>query len=409
MNDQVLTRPRPRTFPFSTQLGNLMASLFSRRMRQLEYGTLDLHFANRQREQIVGARPGPKAALEVHRASRLVARIAARGDLGFAEGYLAGDWQTDDLFALLHLLALNEPALVPKPGGLLAPLARLRHRARRNDRRGSKRNIEAHYDLGNDFYALWLDETWSYSSALFTSPDQALADAQRGKYALHLDALDAQPGDHLLEIGCGWGGLAIEAARRGLHVTGITLSPAQLAVARERVASAGFSDRVELRLMDYRDLDGQFDHVVSIEMFEAVGEAYWPVYFDTLKRVLKPGGRASLQVITIDEEMFEVYRRESDFIQQYVFPGGMLPSKTALLQQSRDVGLSANLTHAFGYDYARTLRHWSDQVVVQERAIREQGYGDRFLRLWQYYLAYCHAGFVTNRIDVVQTTLRHQL
>ncbi len=408
MNDQVLSRPRPRTFPFGNQLSNLLGGLFSRRMRRLEHGSLELRYANGPNEQINGAQPGPKAMLEVHRAARLVARVAAKGDLGFAEGYLAGDWHTDDLFGLLHLLALNESALVPKTGGPLAPLARLRHRSRRNNRRGSRRNIQAHYDLGNSFYALWLDETWSYSSALFTAPEQPLADAQRAKYALHLDALDAQPGDHVLEIGCGWGGLAIEAARRGLHVTGITLSPAQLAMARERVAKAGFSDRVELKLMDYRDLEGRFDHVVSIEMFEAVGEEYWPVYFDTLKRVLKPGGRAALQVITIDEEMFEVYRRESDFIQQYVFPGGMLPSKTALLQQSRDAGLSTNLSHAFGYDYARTLRHWSEQVTLQESAIREQGYDDRFLRLWQYYLAYCYAGFVTDRVDVVQAVLQHE-
>ena len=399
MNDQALSRPRPCAAPAS--------ALLSRRLRRLRQGRLELSFVDGMRETISGLLPGPRATLHIARPACALLRLAAKGDIGFAESYLAGDWETDNLFDLLQLLALNEADLGTPGGGLLAPLQRLRHKARRNSRRGSRRNIEAHYDLGNVFYGLWLDETWSYSSARFAYPDESLMQAQRRKYRMHLDALGAEPGDHVLEIGCGWGGFAIEAAQRGLRVTGITLSPAQLEHARRRVREAGLEHRIELHLLDYRDLDGHYDHVVSIEMFEAVGEAYWPAYFETLARVLRPGGRASLQVITLDEAGFEHYRNNADFIQRYIFPGGMLPSPRAFMRAAVDVGLVAHATDSFGPDYARTLRHWEQRVSLQREAILALDYDHRFLRLWQYYLAYCHAGFETGRIDVMHAVLTH--
>ncbi|APZ42366.1 SAM-dependent methyltransferase [Acidihalobacter ferrooxydans] len=399
MNEQVLTRPRPLLQP--------AASLLAHKLRRLRCGSLELTFANGARESIRGAEPGPRANLHIQNPVALIARFAAKNDIGFAEGYFAGDWHTDNLFALLELLARNESALSSASGGLLGPLQRLRHQARRNSRRGSRRNIQAHYDLGNDFYGLWLDETWSYSSARYAHPGEDLAHAQRRKYRQHLDALDARPGEHILEIGCGWGGLALEAAQRGLRVTGITLSPAQLEHATRRVREAGLDHLIELKLLDYRDLDGQYDHVVSIEMFEAVGEAYWPGYFDTVARVLRPGGRASLQVITIDHDYFEHYRSGTDFIQRYVFPGGMLPSKQVFAAATTAAGLNTRFADAFGGDYARTLVEWSRKVALQQDSLNALGYDQRFLRLWQYYLAYCHAGFVTARIDVVQAVLTH--
>ncbi len=399
MNEQVLKRPRSIFEP--------TAALIARRLRRLRCGSLELRFANGTREFISSGAAGPHADLRIERPASLLARLAAKRDTGFAEGYLAGDWDTNDLFALLHLFALNESAVDTSTDGLFAPLERLRHLARRNTRRGSRRNIEAHYDIGNDFYALWLDTTWSYSSARFAYPDEGLVPAQRRKYRQHLDALDAQPGEHILEIGCGWGSLAIEAAQRGLRVTGITLSPAQLVHATRRVREAGLDHLVELKLLDYRDLEGQFDHVVSIEMFEAVGEAYWGEYFGTVERVLRPGGRASLQVITIDDAYFTRYRTRPDFIQRHVFPGGMLPSTRVFTRGAKAAGLDTHYADAFGADYARTLAKWSRRVTLHQDAIRALGYDRRFLRLWQYYLAYCHAGFAIGRIDVVQAVLMH--
>ena len=399
MNEQVLKRPRPLLEPTS--------ALLARRLRRLRRGSLELRFGTGSREFIRGDATGPHADLHIERPASLLARLAAKSDIGFAEAYFAGDWDTDDLFALLQLLALNESAFDTSTGGLFAPLERLLHLMRRNTRRGSRRNIEAHYDIGNDFYGLWLDSTWSYSSARFAYPDEGLVPAQRRKYRQHLDALEAQPGQHILEIGCGWGSLAIEAAQRGLRVTAITLSPAQLEHATRRVREAGLDHLIELKLLDYRDLEGRFDHVVSIEMFEAVGEPYWGQYFDTVARVLRPGGRASLQVITIDDTYFARYRTSADFIQRHVFPGGMLPSTRAFTRSATVAGFDTHFADAFGADYARTLAEWSRRVTLHHDAIRALGYDRRFLRLWQYYLAYCHAGFATGRIDVVQAVLMH--
>jgi cyclopropane-fatty-acyl-phospholipid synthase len=328
--------------------------------------------------------------------------VLARGDIGFGEAYLDGHWDTPDLTALLTLLARNRDGLKQAVYGSWRALlaARLRHWGNRNSRTGSKRNIMAHYDLGNDFYKLWLDETMSYSAALY-SDGADLATAQRAKYRRILRRLGARPGEHVLEIGCGWGGFAEMAVEDGLAVTGLTLSPAQLEWAQRRVATADF------RLQDYRDTTERYDHIVSIEMFEAVGERWWPSYFQTVARALKPGGRAVVQSIVIRDDLFAAYRRGTDFIQQHVFPGGMLPSRAAFRKAAAKQGLVVQDEFAFGRDYARTLAEWRQAFEANWAQIEPLGFDRRFHRLWRLYLAYCEAGFLAGNIDVVQFELRH--
>ena len=330
------------------------------------------------------------------------ARVLAKGDIGLAQAYLDGEWDSPDVTALLALLARNRDALRDAVYGSWRQLlaARLRHWFNRNSRAGSKRNIMAHYDLGNDFYRLWLDPGMSYSSALFDgTPDQPLQTAQDAKYRRILRRLAAEPGQRVLEIGCGWGGFAEMATRDGLDVTGLTLSPAQLAWARQRVPSA------DLRLQDYRDTTERFDHVVSIEMFEAVGERWWPTYFRTVANALKLEGRAVLQSITIRDDLFATYRRGTDFIQQYIFPGGMLPSRAEFRAQAERQGLVVRDEYAFGVDYARTLALWRDAFDAKWPQIAELGFDEPFRRLWRLYLSYCEAGFLAGNIDVVQFEL----
>lgn len=327
----------------------------------------------------------------------------ARGDIGLAEAWMDGQWETDDLSALLTLLSSNREVLGRAVYGRAFKLlaARLWHVLRANTRRGSRRNIEAHYDLGNDFYRLWLDETMTYSAAVFASADDTLADAQRRKYRRILDRLDARPGQTILEIGCGWGGFAeIAATEYGCHVHGLTLSPAQLAFAQERALRGGFDDRAHFELCDYRDVVGEFDHVVSIEMIEAVGERYWPVYFSRIADLLKPGGRCVIQAITIADGLFARYRRGTDFIQRYIFPGGMLPSPAMVGRHAGQAGLKACGDFAFGPDYARTLARWHESFNACEAEVKAQGFPERFMRMWRFYLAYCEAGFNAGDIDV---------
>lgn len=333
----------------------------------------------------------------------------SRGDIGFAETWIAGDWHTENLATLLSVLAANrdaiERALYGRWWGQLA--YRIRHLLNRNSRAGSRRNIHAHYDLGNPFYAIWLDPSMTYSSALFgTDPARSLQDAQTAKYRRILDQLALPAGSHVLEIGCGWGGFAELAARDGLHVTGLTLSTEQHAWAVERLQAAGLSDQARFVLQDYRDEHNRYDAVVSIEMFEAVGEPYWPDYFATLRRCLKPGARAVVQTITIDEALFERYRRGTDFIQQFIFPGGMLPSPTGFAQGAQRAGLAVDNRFAFGVDYARTLALWRESFMAQLPQITAQGFDARFARIWEFYLAYCEAGFAQGNTDVMQFTLR---
>ena len=402
--------PRPFTSG-DTATGSAPPALplrwLARALKTIECGQLTLIDATGNRTVLRGHRPGSEAVWHFRRPWRALLRLLRRGDVGFAEGYIAGDWNTPDLQALLQFTMDNEGPLtdIAERPAWQRRLDRFRHRLRRNSRRGSRANIRFHYDLGNEFYRQWLDSTMSYSSALFSKGDEALETAQQRKYQRLLERLDAEPGAHILEIGCGWGGFAEAAARQGYRVTGITLSQEQLEYARERVARAGLSDRVELRLQDYRDLDERFDHVVSIEMFEAVGEEWWSTYFDTVRACLRPGGRAALQVITIDEAAFARYRENADFIQLYVFPGGMLPPVPRFNALARAAGLEHREQDFFGMDYALTLRRWFEEVRRSAGIIQALGYDEGFLRMWRYYLAYCEVGFRSGRVDLMQTIL----
>jgi len=339
---------------------------------------------------------------------RTFARLIARGDIGFAEGYMAGDWDTPDLTALLVSFAANYDALERIVSGSAAwrGVNAVRHALSHNSRRGARQNIMAHYDLGNDFYAAWLDPGMTYSAALFEDPTATLEQAQTAKYEALARAADIRPGQSVLEIGCGWGGFAEYLARDlGATVTAITLSPAQKAYAEQRMDAAGLSDRVSVQLVDYRDVEGVFDRIVSVEMFEAVGEAYWAAYFDRIRELLAPGGVAGLQVITIHDSLFEDYRRRPDFIQLHIFPGGMLPSETRLLEVIRRSRLAGEVVRQLGHDYAETLRRWRVAFDAGWPRIAPD-FDERFRRLWRYYLGYCEAGFRADRTDVVHVTLR---
>jgi cyclopropane-fatty-acyl-phospholipid synthase len=334
----------------------------------------------------------------------MFSQILARGDIGLAEAYIDGAWDAPDLTGVMTLLAKNRDVLRKAVHGRWQSLlmARVRHWLNNNSKTGSRKNIMAHYDLGNDFYKLWLDPSMSYSSALYRAVDDGdLETAQRAKYRRILRRLGADAGQHVLEIGCGWGGFAEMAVADGLKTTGVTLSPAQLAWAQKRVPEAN------LLLKDYRDIGEQFDHVVSIEMFEAVGERWWPTYFKTVKKALKPGGRAVIQSITIRDDMFGEYRKGTDFIQQHVFPGGMLPSRAAFREAAAKQGLTVRSEYAFGHDYARTLAEWRASFEEKWPEIAEQGFDETFRRRWRMYLGYCEAGFLAGTIDVVHFELDH--
>ncbi|WP_203561392.1 SAM-dependent methyltransferase [Ideonella livida] len=378
-------------------------------LARLQVGSLDLQAPDGTQLHFAGAQPGPRAALRLKDWGVCV-DVLRHGDVGFGEAYMAGRWSSPDLAALLRVALANrtvlERAVYGSPWAGL--LHRLRHWLNRNSKRGSRRNIQAHYDLGNPFYRLWLDPSMNYSSAWFQGDlGQPLQQAQEAKMRRALDECRLQPGQRVLEIGCGWGAVAECATRdRGLHLTGLTLSTEQLAFAQERLARQGLAAQADLRLQDYRDIPEQgFDGLVSIEMFEAVGEAYWPGYFATLQRCLKPGGRACIQSITLREDLFDRYRRSTDFIQQYVFPGGMLPTPTAFEAAARRAGLRLERSLAFGPDYAETLRRWRHAFLTQEAQVRQQGYDERFLRLWEFYLAYCEAAFDEGSCNVMQFTL----
>ena len=375
--------------------------------RNWRFGRLEIALPSGQRLSIGGKEPGPQARLEV-KDYRGLKRIISGAGVGLAEGYMAGEWDTPDLHTLLEALSLNFDRLT----GLLkgSPLIRVAHaighRLHANTRAGSKRNIEAHYDLGNAFYEKWLDPTLSYSSALYESSSQPLEAAQTNKYAALARRLELGPEHHVLEIGCGWGGFAEFAAMEvGARVTGVTISPAQFEFAKRRMFEKGLAEKADIRLIDYRDVEGSFDRVASIEMFEAVGEQYWPAYFGKIKQVLKGGGRAGLQIITIRDDLFAGYRSHVDFIQRYIFPGGMLPSEARLQQEAERAGLDWQAVTHFGPDYARTLQEWAERFQHAWRDITPLGFDERFRRLWHFYLSYCRAGFITGRTDVVQLTL----
>ena len=407
MNTSTLTAPSSaRTAPPAT--ARAVLSLLSR----LQHGALDLQLPDGSTTRFGSG--SAHAHLRLH--DWAVFGLALRsGDIGFAEAYIDGLWDSDDLSALLTLLVANRSALETAVYGSWwgSLLHRLRHALNRNSRRGSARNIHAHYDLGNAFYTQWLDPTMSYSAAWFDGDrSQPLAQAQQAKMQRALSEAGVQPGARVLEIGCGWGALARTAARDfGAHVTGVTLSTEQLAWAQRSMAEAGLSDACDLRLQDYRDLgraaDSEpFDAIVSIEMFEAVGHAYWDDYFSTLQRCLKPGGRACIQSITIHDDLFDRYLRSTDFIQQYIFPGGLLPSVSQFEAHARRFGFEVERKLHFGADYAETLRRWRDDFVPAEPQLRPLGFDTRFVRTWLFYLAYCEAAFSCGTTDVVQFTLR---
>jgi cyclopropane-fatty-acyl-phospholipid synthase len=350
-----------------------------------------------------GSKPGRVATLII-KDFAFIKRVLSQGDIGFAEGFMAGEWDTPDLAALLEVFSENldlMPTLM-LGGPLWMAINKFRHKfLKKNTKTGSKKNILAHYDLGNGFYARWLDPSMTYSSAVYEAEGQDLTAAQMNKYRALAEKVSLKPGQTVLEIGCGWGGFAEFAAREyGAHVTGVTISNEQHAYATERLATAGLSHLTDIQLIDYRDITGQFDAVVSIEMFEAVGEQYWATYFDKVNAVLKPGGKAALQIITIDERLFEEYRGRADFIQSYVFPGGMLPSVPRLQKEVERAGLVWQSAAAFGVSYADTLAVWGKNFLAEWLSIRELGFDERFRQLWRFYLAYCEAGFRTGRIDV---------
>lgn len=351
------------------------------------------------------AQPGAHLALRDWRACALMLRA---GDIGFAQAYREGWLDSPDLVALLKFALLNENAM-PQPvvGGMLARAwYRLRHGMNRNTKAGSRHNVHAHYDLGNDFYALWLDSGFTYSSALFEGDvSRSLEAAQSAKYRRIVDRLGLRPGMRVLEIGCGWGGFALHAARQGIEVHGITLSTEQLDYACTRVRLEGLTDLISLELRDYREVVGRYDAVVSIEMFEAVGEAFWHRWFTVVRQCLADGARALVQTITIDERRFPAYRASSDFIREYIFPGGMLPSAERFVAQASAAGLRAQRSLAFGADYARTLRGWRENFEASLNAVRAQGFDDIFIRTWRLYLAYCEAGFAEGRTDVMHFEL----
>ena len=378
-------------------------------LTRLSVGCLTLRMPDGT-EHVFGSKgTGPQAQLDVTDL-RFFRKVLLDGDIGFAEAYMDGYCDSPNLAALIALLAENEKALgsVAHTNSLHNLVLRLLHRWHDNSRSGSKRNIHAHYDLGNKFYSLWLDRTMTYSSALFgTEKSKPLESAQTDKYERILEQIGARQGDSILEIGCGWGGFAETAARRGMRVTAVTISKEQLEFARARLERAGLADRVDLQFRDYRDIEGQYDHIVSIEMVEAVGERYWPDYFATLKKHVAPGGSALVQAIVIADDFYEAYRRRPDFIQTYIFPGGMLLTRQRIAEQCRKAGLKIAELYSFGLDYAHTLETWLGRFDSVAREVRELGFDERFRRMWRYYLAYCAAGFSTRRTDVLQAHFRH--
>jgi cyclopropane-fatty-acyl-phospholipid synthase len=376
-----------------------------RMLSRLEHGSLKLECPDGKLLKF--GNEDPAVTLSLNSWEPFLAAIRS-GDIGFAESYLQGEWQTDNLAKLIELFIHNRNALESAIYGSWwgSLLYRIKHLFNRNSRAGSRRNIHAHYDIGNSFYTLWLDPSMTYSSALFAQPEFTLQQAQYAKYERIFSEINGGADSRILEIGCGWGGFAELAAKKGAHITGLTLSTEQLDFAQKRLNDAGVSERTELRLQDYRDTDGEYDGIASIEMFEAVGEEYWDSYFACIAKNLKTGGRACIQTITIADDLFERYRKGTDFIQQYIFPGGMLPSPSIFRAHAQRHGLSVVNELAFGLDYARTLRLWDHAFEEALPAVQAQGFDERFIRTWKFYLAYCEAGFRAGSIDLFQFTLQ---
>jgi len=377
-------------------------------LSRVQVGTLELRTPEGQ-TLYFGTNPEPKAQLTLYTWDAATAALKS-GDIGFAEAYMTHSWTSEDLAGLLRFFIANRNAIEDAIYGhwLWRWIYKIKHLLNRNTKTNSKKNIHAHYDLGNSFYELWLDSTMNYSSALFEgNMNQALSDAQSSKVARALRMVGVQKGERLLEIGCGWGALAEMAIEKfDAQVTGVTLSSEQLDFANRRMKERGLAERADLRLQDYRDIDdGPYDCVCSIEMFEAVGQAYWDSYFKSIAALLKKGGKACIQTIVIDDALFERYLSSSDFIQQYIFPGGCLPCASEFRKRAEGAGLTIIDELRFGPDYAETLRRWRHDFMKQEALVKTKGFDDRFIKLWEFYLAYCEAAFDGRNTDVIQFTL----
>ncbi len=374
--------------------------LVRRVLQFIHKGRLTIVLPSGERIEHRGEQPGQDATFILHN-GRALRRLITRGDIGFSDGYIAGDWSSPDIVAFITLCADNVERLQATIDGLsvVRVMKRMRHMLRSNSKRGSRKNISFHYDLGNDFYRLWLDKSMTYSAACVVAPGESLESAQQNKLATIAGMLDLHGDERVLEIGCGWGALAAHLGPQCRSVTGLTLSKEQLAVAQERCAAIPGAS-IDLRYQDYRDCREQFDRIVSIEMIEAVGEAYWPTYFEMLRANLAPGGTAVLQIITIRDDLFEDYRSRSDFIQHYIFPGGMLPTPAIVAAQAERVGLESGPITTFRHGYADTLAEWRRRFMAAEPQVRKLGFDTGFIRLWEYYLSYCEAGFRTGTIDV---------
>ena len=379
-------------------------------LQRLQHGTLHVQWPDGRVEQFGSAAgSGLNATLHLHSYAPLTQALKS-GDIGFAESYIAGEWTTNNLAELLQLFVANRRDMDELIfGNWLGRLFyRVRHLLHRNTRSNSKKNIHAHYDLGNAFYALWLDPTMNYSSAWFDNDrSQPMAQAQTAKVRRALRMVDAKAGDRILEIGCGWGALAeLGGQEFGAHMSGVTLSHEQLTFANQRMQKLGLSETSKLRLQDYRDVDdGPYDAICSIEMLEAVGQEYWPTYFESVARLLKSGGKACVQTIVIDDSLFDRYVKSTDFIQQYIFPGGCLPCPREFRAHAERAGLKVVDELAFGLDYAETLRRWRHQFMADKTQVLQLGFDERFIRIWEFYLAYCEAAFEQHNTDVVQYTL----
>jgi cyclopropane-fatty-acyl-phospholipid synthase len=378
-------------------------------LQKLQHGSLTVQLPDGSMQRF-GQQTLPHATLVLHNWNPFSAALKS-GDIGFAESFIAGDWQTPNLTELLRVLIKNrtevEGVIYGTWMGRL--LYRVKHLLHRNTKANSQKNIHAHYDLGNSFYRLWLDDTMNYSAALFGGDlSQPMAQAQHTKVRRALSMAGVKAGDRVLEIGCGWGALAEKATTEfGAHITGVTLSTEQLAFATTRMTRLGLSQHADLRLQDYRDIDdAPFDAICSIEMIEAVGREYWPTYFATLAKLLKPGARACVQSIVINDALFERYVNSTDFIQQYIFPGGCLPCPREFRAQAQAAGLEVVDEYAFGHDYGETLKRWRDAFLSQRVQVLAAGFDERFMHIWEFYLAYCEAAFLENNTDVVQYTLQ---
>ena len=375
---------------------------------KLNSGRVDFVLPDGRRFRAEGKCPGPVAEITINN-PEVFARLIREGDLGFSDAYLDGWWTTPDLQTFMDFIHADNDDMYDGFSGIAIVRAweKVRFWFQSNSKRQALKNISHHYDLGNDFYSLWLDDTMTYSSALFNTGQESLENAQIAKYASMIDQMGVKPGDHVLEIGCGWGGFAEYAAKeRGLKVTGLTISKEQLLYAQKRIKNKGLEDKVDLKLQDYRDEKGVYDGVASIEMFEAVGEKYWPIYFETIKHCLKPGRQATLQIITVHDARWDVYRKSVDFIQKYIFPGGMLPSPTVLRQEVTKAGLRVQHSIEFGKSYSQTLRRWFEVFNDQWDTINDMGFDDRFRRMWNFYLTSCAATFESGNCDVTQITLQ---